>query len=72
MNTVNQQNGQQLDPDSLALIRQAGLEQAATQFPEDVLVAMRSAAQARASLAQLAPADGTTEPWPPMRMRGAA
>lgn len=56
---------------AMTLVRQAGLEQAAMQFGEDVAVAMKTAAQARVALAMLAPADSTNEPWPPMRVRGA-
>lgn len=60
------------DAQQLALIRQAGLEQTAARFGEDVLVAMATAMKARASLLQVAPADAAAEPWPPMRMRGMA
>jgi len=54
--------------DVLALARQAGLDKAATEFPEDVAAAAEAAAQAQRACAggggQL-----TDEPWPPMRAR---
>ena len=54
----------------LALARQAGLDKAVTEFPEDVAAAAEAAAQA-----QRACAGGdqpTDEPWPPMRARTAS
>jgi hypothetical protein len=54
-----------------ALIRQAGLDKAAMEFPEDVAVAIKTAAQARSGLVALAPDNVAAEPWPPMRMRSA-
>ena len=53
--------------DVLALARPAGLDHAATEFPEDVAAAAEAAAQA-----QRACGGGgrpTDEPWPPMRVR---
>ena len=53
--------------DVLALARQAGLDRAVTEFPDDVVAAAEAAAQA-----QRACAGGgrpTDEPWPPMRAR---
>lgn len=45
----------------------AGLEALAREFPEDIAVALESAARMRAALPELA--DPRAEPWPPMRMR---
>lgn len=53
--------------DVLVLARQAGLDKAATEFPEDVVAAAEAAAQAqRACTGGGQPTD---EPWPPMRAR---
>jgi hypothetical protein len=47
------------------LARQAGLEKALQEFPEDVAAA---AAQASGWVAKLkAPTDPRAEPWPPMK-----
>ncbi len=54
----------------LAAARAAGLNKAAHDFPNDVLVAVSAAAQARSNF--LPPEDPATEPWPPMRMRPAS
>ena len=56
-------------PDAWALARTAGLHKAAKQFPDDVAVAVQTAAQARSAMPALD--DVAAEPWPPMRMRGA-
>ena len=55
--------------DAHALARAAGLDKAAKQFPDDVAVAVQTAAQARSAMPALD--DIAAEPWPPMRMRGA-
>lgn len=49
----------------LAIARAAGLGKAIEQFRDDVIGAAAAAAHARAAYS--APADPTTEPWPPMR-----
>jgi hypothetical protein len=47
------------------LARQAGLEKALAEFPDDVAAA---AEQAQGSVARMkAPTDPRAEPWPPMR-----
>jgi hypothetical protein len=53
--------------DVLALARQAGLDKAATEFPEDVAAAAEGAAQAQRACA--GGGQPTDEPWPPMRAR---
>jgi hypothetical protein len=53
--------------DVLALARQAGLDKAATEFPEDVAAAAEAAAQAQRACA--GGGQPTDEPWPPMRAR---
>ena len=53
--------------DLLALARQAGLDKAATEFPEDVAAAAEAAAQAQRACA--GGSQPTDEPWPPMRAR---
>jgi hypothetical protein len=68
---MKKQNSLEPELEARALIRQAGLDQAAMQFPEDVAVAMKTAAQARGALSALAPDNVAAEPWPPMRMRSA-
>ena len=52
--------------DVFAQARAAGLDKAVEQFPDCVADAARAAAQ---DLADMPEIDGTTEPWPPMRMR---
>jgi hypothetical protein len=47
--------------------RQAGLDKAATEFPEDVAAAAEAAAQAQRACA--GGGQPTDEPWPPMRAR---
>jgi len=44
----------------------AGLEKAASAYPEDVLAAAEAAMAAQKAF--LAPGDSTSEPWPPMRV----
>ena len=56
--------------DSQALAHAAGLGKAAKQFPDDVKVAVQSAANARSAMPALD--DVVAEPWPPMRMRSAS
>lgn len=53
--------------DVLARARNAGLEQAVQEFPDDVIAAAQAAAHTRSAL----PANNNpvAEPWPPMRMR---
>lgn len=47
------------------LVRQAGLDKALIEFPEDIAAA---AEQARSSVDRMkAPDDPRAEPWPPMR-----
>ncbi len=53
--------------DVLALARLAGLDKAATEFPEDVAAAAEAAAQAQSACAGAG--NPTDEPWPPMRAR---
>ena len=50
----------------IALAHAAGLQKALADFPEDVVAAAGAAAKARGDFS--APADGTSEPLPPMRM----
>ena len=48
------------------LARQAGLDKALAEFPDDVAAA---AQQARAAVERMqAPAEPRAEPWPPMRV----
>ena len=47
--------------------RQAGLDKAVTEFPEDVAAAAEAAAQAQSACA--GGGNPTDEPWPPMRAR---
>ena len=49
-----------LDPDTLAMARAAGLDQALDEFPDGVADAAQAAAQ---DLADLPAIDGTTEPF---------
>jgi hypothetical protein len=53
--------------DVLALARRAGLDKAATEFPEDVAAAAEAATQAQRACA--GGGQPTDEPWPPMRAR---
>jgi hypothetical protein len=53
--------------DVLARARQAGLDKAATEFPEDVAAAAEAAAQTQRACA--GGGQPTDEPWPPMRAR---
>ena len=57
-------DGPKLDP--FAVARAAGLDKAVAEFPECVADAARAAAQ---DLDDMPAIDGTTEPWPPMRIR---
>jgi hypothetical protein len=57
-----------LDPKTLELARAAGLDKAIAHFPDCVADAARAAAQ---DLADVPPIDGSTEPWPAMRVRNA-
>ncbi|MBK5206881.1 MAG: hypothetical protein JJD98_16215 [Polaromonas sp.] len=68
---MEKQNVLEPELEARALIRQAGLGKAAMEFPEDVAVAMKTAAQARSGLVAFAPDNVAAEPWPPMRMRNA-
>ena len=56
--------------DVLARARLAGLDKAATEFPEDVAAAAQAAAQAQSACA--GGGTPTDEPWPPMRARTAS
>jgi hypothetical protein len=53
--------------DVLAVARAAGLEQVANRFADDLAAAARAVEQ---DLADFPDINGTTEPWPPMRIRG--
>ena len=53
--------------DVLAIARQAGLDRAAAEFPEDVTAAAEAAIQAQRACA--GGGQPTDEPWPPMRAR---
>ena len=55
-----------LDPDTLAKARAAGLDKAIAGYPDCVADAARAAAL---DLADVSAIDGTTEPWPAMRIR---
>ena len=55
-----------LDPDTLAKARAAGLDKTVAEFPDCVADAARAAAL---DLADVPAIDGTTEPWPSMRIR---
>ena len=55
-----------LDPDTLAKARAAGLEKMVIEFPDCVADAARAAAL---DLADVPAIEGTTEPWPSMRIR---
>jgi len=57
--------------DILAQARLAGLERAASEFPEDVVAAAAAAADAQRACVGIAGA-ATAEPWPPMRARAAS
>lgn len=52
-------------PDVFALARAAGLGKAVERFPDCVADAARAAAQDRNDMPEI---DGTSEPWPPMRI----
>ena len=54
--------------DALARARQAGLERAASEFPDDVVAAAAAAADAQRACAEIT-GMSTDEPWPPMRAR---
>jgi hypothetical protein len=55
-----------LDADTLAKAKAAGLDQALAEFPDCVADAARAAAL---DLADVPAIDGSTQPWPPMRIR---
>jgi hypothetical protein len=55
-----------LNPDTLAQARAAGLDKAVAEFPDCVADAARAAAL---DLADVPIIEGTTEPWPAMRIR---
>jgi hypothetical protein len=55
-----------LNPDTLAKARAAGLDKAVAEFPDCVADAAHAAAL---DLADVAAIEGTTEPWPAMRIR---
>jgi hypothetical protein len=55
-----------LDADTLANARAAGLDKTLAEFPDCVADAARAAAL---DLADVPAIDGSTEPWPPMRIR---
>ena len=47
------------------LVRRTGLARALAEFPEDVMVAAKQAADVAQKIKR--PADPTAEPWPPMK-----
>ena len=55
-----------LDPDTLAKARASGLDKMVIEFPDCVADAARAAAL---DLADVPAIEGTTEPWPSMRIR---
>ncbi len=55
--------GAELDADTLAKARSAGLDKAIAEFPDCVADAARAAAL---DLADMPVIDGSCEPWPPM------
>jgi citrate lyase beta subunit len=55
-----------LDPDTLAKARASGLDKMVIEFPDCVADAARAAAL---DLADVPAIEGTTEPWPSMRVR---
>ena len=63
-------NAKQFALDALAQARAAGLDKAVRSFPDDVIAAAQGAAQSGGAVT--APVDPAAEPWPPMRMKGAA
>lgn len=48
------------------LVRRAGLARALAEFPDDVMVAARQAAEVAQQIRR--PADPAAEPWPPMKV----
>lgn len=58
---------QKTEFDAFAAAREAGLDKAVSQFPEDVAAAAQAALQDRNDLPALSGI--SAEPWPPMRMR---
>ncbi len=56
-------NNTELDADTLAKARSAGLDKAIAEFPDCVADAARAAAL---DLADMPVIDGSSEPWPPM------
>jgi hypothetical protein len=55
-----------LDPDTLAKARAAGLDKTVAEFLDCVAVAAHAAVL---DLADVPAIEGTTEPWPAMRIR---
>lgn len=55
-----------MDKEAIELLaRRAGLAKALAEFPEDVAVAAKQAADVAQKIRR--PADPAAEPWPPMR-----
>jgi hypothetical protein len=55
-----------LDKDTIeVLARRAGLAKALAEFPEDVTIAAKQAADVAQKIRR--PVDPTAEPWPPMK-----
>lgn len=55
-----------MDKETIELLaRRAGLAKALAEFPEDVAISARQAANVAQKIRR--PADPTAEPWPPMR-----
>jgi hypothetical protein len=59
-------DARKLDQATLAMVRSRGLEKALAEFPECVAEAARAAAL---DLADMPTIDGSSEPWPSMRVR---
>lgn len=59
-------SSRKLNPETLAKAQAAGLDRALAEFPDCVADAARAAAL---DLADVPAIDGSTEPWPPMRVR---
>jgi hypothetical protein len=60
------QGAHKLDAATLAAARAAGLDVALADYPDCVADAARAAAQ---DLADMPAVEGTSEPWPSMRVR---
>jgi len=61
-----ERDADKLDQQTLAMARAQGLEKAVAEFPDCVADAARSAAL---DLADMPAIDGSSDPWPAMRVR---